>query len=933
MKIAFTRVVLSLAVTSAGPAMADEVVDAWRARAVEVRKLEENNAPRAYREALRLQADLPSGAAAVDRVLALNLRARAELYMAETEQAGRHARAALALAKQVGDHVGQAEADLNIELNSVNDADIAALVAAADDSLAALNGIRRPDLMAEAMLRAAMAYRRMGHMEESVEMAMRNMEMARHSGNPLALTYARQGLAISYDQSGRKQEAREHYAAMIEQAHAAHSAVLEADALLGFSTILDDTGDYSGAEKGIRNAIASYRAFGGPFYLAHGLHVLASFLNRQGRYAEALPLIDEEVEIYEARSNEIGLWWAVGARSLILQGLGRIAAAKADAERAYDLAQQIGLPLYRSQSARRLAEVFAAEGSAERAYALSVEADGMEAEAAREKMSDRMIKLAKRYQAESRQREIDELTRRNEQQAIRQRWLLTILGGSALLLLVTAGLLYKLYRINRRLGTEIDERKRTEEALALRGYALDKVQKSVFLLDKDARFLYVNEGACRNLGYTREELLGMTVFDIDPDFSRANLLESMRDMKTQGALVLETRHRTKSGTVIPVEISANYFTQEGHEYVLALVRDISERKLLERALAEREKEFRTLAENLPDNLIRYDRSCRAIYVNPAFSKSVAIDPVNLLGKTPGDATLSDLDFRDRYQAALEQVIETGTPVLIEIQVADPSGAMRVHQVSFVADRQDGEIRGAMAIGRDITPLKEAERRLSESRELLLELEGLRENARDEERKRVAHEIHDELGQVLTALKLGISTLRLQFGQENPALSGRLQELIGLADRCIQDVRNVAYSLRPAALDLGIVSALEWLASEFERHTGLVCRLDLPPATPVLNEQHAMALFRVAQEGLTNVARHSEARKANISLDCEAGVCRLSLTDDGKGFGPSSVGGKSLGLFGMQERVNRLGGTLTVESAPGQGTRISAILPVGQDCDA
>ena len=156
---------------------------------------------------------------------------------------------------------------------------------------------------------------------------------------------------------------------------------------------------------------------------------------------------------------------------------------------------------------------------------------------------------------------------------------------------------------------------------------------------------------------------------------------------------------------------------------------------------------------------------------------------------------------------------------------------------------------------------EAELRLRESYALLQELTSLRETAREEERKRIAREMHDELGQQLTALRLGVSAMRIEFAQDDPALAGRFRELLALADDTMQVVRNVVASLRPA-IDAGIVAALEWLA-EFSRDGRVACHLWIPDDSLVLDEARAIALFRIVQEALTNVARHAAAFRSQF----------------------------------------------------------------------
>ncbi|SFV17845.1 ATP-binding response regulator, partial [Pseudoduganella namucuonensis] len=210
---------------------------------------------------------------------------------------------------------------------------------------------------------------------------------------------------------------------------------------------------------------------------------------------------------------------------------------------------------------------------------------------------------------------------------------------------------------------------------------------------------------------------------------------------------------------------------------------------------------------------------------------------------------------------------------------------------------------------------------------LRELGAHREGAREEERRRIARELHDELGQALTALRMQAALLRVRFGAEVPGLNEQVRNMTELVDRAIGVVRNVATTLRPTVLDLGIGSALEWLVDEFQKHSGIDCRLTLALEEEELNEEQAIAVFRIVQESLTNIARHAGASEAAVTLRCAARQCAVQVDDDGRGFDPARVPPHSFGLLGMRERVLSLDGRVTVDSRPGGRTRIAATLPL------
>jgi signal transduction histidine kinase len=223
---------------------------------------------------------------------------------------------------------------------------------------------------------------------------------------------------------------------------------------------------------------------------------------------------------------------------------------------------------------------------------------------------------------------------------------------------------------------------------------------------------------------------------------------------------------------------------------------------------------------------------------------------------------------------------------------------------------------------DITGRKQMEHELVESREQQRELSAYMEAIREEERKRIAMEIHDELGQLLTALKMDVSLLKMRIADDAEATK-KADDMRELVEGTISMVRRVASHLRPAALNFGIVSALEWLVDEFNRRNATACELRIEGGEPALPDAHSTALFRIVQASLTNVARHADATRVEVTLISTAARLELHVCDDGRGF-DQQTGRRdnSYGLLGMNERARLIGGSLSVDSAPGAGTTVS-----------
>ena len=234
---------------------------------------------------------------------------------------------------------------------------------------------------------------------------------------------------------------------------------------------------------------------------------------------------------------------------------------------------------------------------------------------------------------------------------------------------------------------------------------------------------------------------------------------------------------------------------------------------------------------------------------------------------------------------------------------------------------------AYAIYHDITGRKKSEEQLQQSFEKLRALDARLQSIREEERTRVAREIHDELGQVLTAVKIDVASLVRDLPTDQKQ-EKKVETVLSLVDHGIQSVRRIATELRPRILDdLGLVAAIEWAAEDFQTRTGTIGRVDLPEGQIAIDPERATAIFRIFQETLTNIARHANATEVDIRLSKDGGDIVLEVRDNGRGISDEQLSaGESFGILGMRERALLAGGDLIISGATGKGTLVRLRIP-------
>lgn len=242
---------------------------------------------------------------------------------------------------------------------------------------------------------------------------------------------------------------------------------------------------------------------------------------------------------------------------------------------------------------------------------------------------------------------------------------------------------------------------------------------------------------------------------------------------------------------------------------------------------------------------------------------------------------------------------------------------------------NGKPTGLRGVVVDITDRKITEHELKNSRDQLRDLASHLQSIREEERLLMAREIHDELGQALTALKMDLIWLQKRIDPFATEKQEKLKSMDELVDQTIKTVRRISTELRPGLIDdLGLSAAMEWYCGEFQNRTGISCQLNLDESENTLEQDRSIAVFRIFQESLTNVARHANATVVSASLKFDDGSLKMEIRDNGSGITEEQINSpKSFGLIGLRERVTPWGGKVLISGAPGRGTTVKVILPV------
>jgi PAS domain S-box-containing protein len=381
------------------------------------------------------------------------------------------------------------------------------------------------------------------------------------------------------------------------------------------------------------------------------------------------------------------------------------------------------------------------------------------------------------------------------------------------------------------------------------------------------------------------------------------------------------RIRTKSGELRWLDFAGARTNFEGKPAILATAFDITAIKRAEQQLLERTMYLDALIANSPLGIVTKDEQNRVVFCNPAFEQMFHYSQNELQGRDIDDIIAShDLEDANRMTFA----VRGGGVVHATTQRRRKDGTLIDVELHGIRVFSGDTFVGAFAIYQDITERRRSEEKLQALRNRLT-------RTQEEERSRIARDLHDDIGQRLALLTIDLEQMKLASEQAGSALARELEALVRTAGEITSDVHNVSRRLHPSQVELlGLAPALNNFCKEFANRNSMRIQFTSACLTCKVPEEASLCLFRVAQEAIRNVHKHSGCPEALVELDEVSGSLRLRISDRGNGFDPTSAeASQGLGLLSMEERLRSMGGELFVHSLPGGGTSIEASIPATQ----
>ncbi len=473
---------------------------------------------------------------------------------------------------------------------------------------------------------------------------------------------------------------------------------------------------------------------------------------------------------------------------------------------------------------------------------------------------------------------------------------------------------------------DITERKAADAELRLQSLVLDQIAECVTVTDLQGNIRYVNAAECKTVRRDRKDLLGrhISVFGEDPQRG-ATQQEFIDNTLARGEWRAEVVNYASDGSQNILDCHTRLVRDERGEAIamVGTAIDVTEGKKTENRLLT----LSAAIEHSPVSVVITNREPLIEYVNPQFELVTGFRAAEVIGRNP--RILQSGDTPHETYEHMWGTLMAGKIWHGEFRNKRRDGSL-FWEESWISPiiGPDGNIAQFVGLKEDITERKEIARSLEEHREALRRFAAHLEAARENERTAVAREVHDAFGQILAAIKLEASALMNPDDQDPEYVTSHVSSIFGLVKSGLKSVKEISGRLRPAILDnLGLVSALEWQAEEFERHSGIRCEVSLPAGDITIDIEKATALFRISQALLTNVILHSRARKVHLQLTEQPEGLELTISDDGIGITEDEINSpQSFGLIGIRERVRNVRGSFSLQRSETGGTVARAYIP-------
>jgi PAS domain S-box-containing protein len=502
-------------------------------------------------------------------------------------------------------------------------------------------------------------------------------------------------------------------------------------------------------------------------------------------------------------------------------------------------------------------------------------------------------------------------------------------------------LLQELARLRQRL-TKIEasetERKQMEETLRLQANIVANMAGGVYIIGADDLIIrYTNPKFEKMFGYEPGELVGkhVSVVNAPVDKSPEEIAaEINRQLNRAGEWHGEVKNIRKDGTPFWCYANVSVFDHRDYGRVhVAIHTDITERMRAEEALKESEERYRELADFLPQTVFEFDTSGNFTFANRYGFQSFGYTPEDM-EKGLNVLQLFIPEDRERIKKNIRMALGGRKPKNNEYTALRKDGSTYPVIIYSAPAIREGKPVGLRGVVFDITEHKRIENELHKSHEELRSLTVHLQSVREEERTDIARGVHDDLGQALTALKMDLSWLSKRLPREPESLLEKTKVMSGLLDSAILTVKKISTELRPGILDdFGLIAAIEWQAEEFHKRSGIKCTVS-SVTEPHLDRELNTALFRIFQETLTNIARHTSATKVTVNIKYQDGKMIMRIRDNGKGITKEQLfSSSSFGIIGMRERVRALRGEIDIRGIPGKGTTVTAAIPLVKNGEA